>query len=122
MRGQRQFRLQRAGNLRGRHHDLADARPPGLRSATSALTRPLCWLRCSIPRLPSMTGMFATEEIVADAIERSRKKGVLAGEGHARVFAWLRPNDLVWNYWVNNYLMGEQAACVRHPSTGKWRD
>jgi len=58
--------------------------------------------------LPSMTGMFATEEIVADAIERSRKKGVLAGEDMARVFAWLRPNDLVWNYWVNNYLMGEQ--------------
>ena len=58
--------------------------------------------------LPSMTGMFATEEIVADAIERSRKKGVLAGDDMARVFAWLRPNDLVWNYWVNNYLMGEQ--------------
>jgi polyhydroxyalkanoate synthase len=58
--------------------------------------------------LPSMTGMFATEDIVADAIQRSRKKGVLAGEDMARVFAWLRPNDLVWNYWVNNYLMGEQ--------------
>ena len=57
--------------------------------------------------LPSMTGMFATEDVVADAIERSRKKGVLAGEDMARVFAWLRPNDLVWNYWVNNYLMGE---------------
>ena len=31
---------------------------------------------------------------------------MLDGEDLAKVFAWLRPNDLVFNYWVNNYLMG----------------
>jgi polyhydroxyalkanoate synthase subunit PhaC len=58
--------------------------------------------------LPSMTGMFATESAVKAAVARSARKGVLDGADLARVFAWLRPNDLVWNYWVNNYLLGNQ--------------
>ncbi len=59
---------------------------------------------------PSMTGMFANEETVARAIESSRRKGVLDGVTLARSFAWMRPNDLVWHYWINNYLMGLDPA------------
>jgi len=55
---------------------------------------------------PSMMGMFASDATIAAATGRSRRKGVLDGREMARVFAWLRPNDLVWNYWVNNYLLG----------------
>ncbi len=33
----------------------------------------------------------------------------LPGRAVARqVFAWLRPDDLIWNYWVNNYLVGRR--------------
>jgi polyhydroxyalkanoate synthase subunit PhaC len=41
------------------------------------------------------------------AIAESARKGYLDGRALAGVFAWLRPNDLVWNYWVNNYLLGK---------------
>jgi len=54
----------------------------------------------------SQIGLFATPEAIVAAKQNSTAKGVLAGEEMGRVFAWMRPNDLVWNYWVNNYLMG----------------
>ena len=51
-------------------------------------------------------GLFVTPETAAAAKEASHTKGILDGTDMNRIFAWLRPNDLVWNYWVNNYLMG----------------
>ena len=54
----------------------------------------------------SLLGLFATPEAIAAAKMNSARRGVLEGEEMGRVFAWMRPNDLVWNYWVNNYLMG----------------
>jgi len=36
----------------------------------------------------------------------SRARGYMDGRTLAGVFAWLRPDDLIWNYWVNNYLQG----------------
>jgi polyhydroxyalkanoate synthase len=55
-------------------------------------------------------GLFATKETITAARETSRLKGVLEGQEMARAFAWLRPNDLIWNYWVNNYLIGNDPA------------
>jgi polyhydroxyalkanoate synthase len=51
-------------------------------------------------------GAFVTPKTVAAAKKASAARGVLEGRELARMFAWMRPNDLVWNYWVNNYLMG----------------
>lgn len=44
------------------------------------------------------------------AIALSARKGFLDGRALAEVFAWLRPTDLVWRYWVNNYLQGRSPA------------
>jgi polyhydroxyalkanoate synthase len=46
----------------------------------------------------------------AAAILASRSRGYLDGRALAEVFAWLRPDDLIWNYWVNNYLQGRTPS------------
>ncbi len=52
--------------------------------------------------------LFADEKTLEAAKRRSYQQGVLEGRDMAKVFAWMRPNDLVWNYWINNYLLGKQ--------------
>src|SRR5215471_7292146 len=51
-------------------------------------------------------GIFVTPTSIVAAKQASQLAGVLEGQELARMFAWMRPNDLIWNYWVNNYLLG----------------
>jgi polyhydroxyalkanoate synthase len=59
-------------------------------------------------QVDSPAALFADEKTLEAAKRRSYQSGVLDGRDMARVFAWMRPNDLIWNYWVNNYLLGRQ--------------
>jgi len=56
----------------------------------------------------SQVSLFADEKSIEAARRASYQSGVLEGRDMARVFAWMRPNDLIWNYWVNNYLLGNE--------------
>jgi polyhydroxyalkanoate synthase len=63
---------------------------------------------CALDNEKSGTaGAFSTKEIAAAAVAESARKGYLDGQALAGVFAWLRPNDMVWGYVVNNYLLGK---------------
>jgi class II poly(R)-hydroxyalkanoic acid synthase len=51
-------------------------------------------------------GALIDKPTAAAATAVSGARGYLDGATLAEVFAWLRPDDLIWNYWVNNYLQG----------------
>ncbi len=51
--------------------------------------------------------VFITEEFVKYREMQLSQGGLLKGQELASTFSFLRPNDLVWNYVVGNYLKGE---------------
>jgi polyhydroxyalkanoate synthase len=55
----------------------------------------------------SQLSLLADETTLELAGLASEQAGILTGEQLSQVFSFLRPNDLVWNYWTNNYLLGE---------------
>jgi polyhydroxyalkanoate synthase len=80
---------------------LAARHEPKVHSATVAV----CLLDMAAAQ-NTTAGLFVTPESVAAAKHASQLAGVVEGRELARMFAWMRPNDLIWNYWVNNYLLG----------------
>jgi polyhydroxyalkanoate synthase subunit PhaC len=53
-----------------------------------------------------MASAALDEATARAAVAASTARGFLDGRALAEVFAWLRPGDLIWSYWVNNYLQG----------------
>jgi polyhydroxyalkanoate synthase len=55
----------------------------------------------------NVVNAFATERSAKLAALASSRKGYLDGRDLASVFLWLRPNELIWPYVVNNWLLGK---------------
>ena len=58
--------------------------------------------------VPEVAGLALHPALHHAARASTEVAGVVDGAAIAAVFSWLRPNELVWNPWVNNYLMGKE--------------
>jgi len=51
---------------------------------------------------------FSASKLLALARWNSARAGVISAKDMGGAFTWMRPDDLVWKAWVNNYLMGDK--------------
>jgi polyhydroxyalkanoate synthase len=52
-------------------------------------------------------GAFSGPRLLDLARRNSRRKGVISAREMGSVFSWMRPDDLIFNYLVSEWLMGE---------------
>ena len=64
---------------------------------------------------------MSSAHLLRFAQARSRRKGIISSRQMGAAFTWMRPDDLIWNYWVNNYLMGAEATRVRRAGVERRR-
>jgi polyhydroxyalkanoate synthase len=60
--------------------------------------------------VPGQLGVFTDEDSIRRMDRTLQRKGYLPADSMATTFNLLRARDLVWNYVVNNWLLGEQPA------------
>jgi polyhydroxyalkanoate synthase len=85
----------------------------GLLGRLSALSDPL--VNCATFAVtlldfsvPTAIGMFGSPTVVRNARAAARRRGVVPAHELESIFCMLRPNDLIFNYWVTSNLMGER--------------
>ena len=61
---------------------------------------------------PGDLGMFIDEYQVAGLEKQLNTEGYLNGNILALIFNMLRPNDLIWNYYIRNYLQGKKPIPI----------
>lgn len=57
---------------------------------------------------PGELGVFVDEEQIASLENRMAVKGYMEGSEMATTFSMLRANDLMWSFFINNYLLGKE--------------
>ena len=57
---------------------------------------------------PGDLKVFVDAEQLKAVEQRMAERGYLEGSAMANAFNMLRPNDLIWSYYVNNYLKGKE--------------
>lgn len=76
----------------------------GAADAVSSATFAISMIDSSLPNpMSALASERALRAVAADA----RRGKVYPADEIARAFAWMRPNDLVFNYMVRNWLLGE---------------
>ncbi|HEY0882620.1 MAG TPA: class I poly(R)-hydroxyalkanoic acid synthase [Archangium sp.] len=58
---------------------------------------------------PGELGVFIDEAQVTNLEKRMNERGFLEGSEMGNTFNLMRASDLVWSFYVNNYLMGREA-------------